>query len=275
MKKILVPIDFSGDSINALEHAITIANTMGSDIRMVHVKKSKSFDVPFYYTDVNLTEGKSLEDFFKMIINKYKASFKGKFDYKIREGKIYREITNQAKYDDTDLIIMGTHGVSGFEELWMGSNAFRVVSNAPCPVMTIRKGCTRKVIKKIVLPIDLSSETRKKVPVAAELAAKFGATIHVLSIAESSAKSVAAKLQNYCGQVEEYLKERKIKVVRKDLVGSNKTDAIIKYATENKTDLICIMTEQTENEINLFLGDYAQQMVNHSSIPVLSVRSAY
>lgn len=272
MKKILVPIDFSADSINALEHAISFANIIDADVRMMHVKKSKNFEMPFYFKDFNMVVGKSLEDFMDILIEKYKSLLKNKLDYKIREGNVFKEITNQAKYDDAYLIIMGTHGASGFEELWIGSNAFRVVSNAPCPIITIRNGYERNVLKNIVMPIDFSVATRQKVPFVTELARFFGATVHVLGVSEISSSDVTAKITTYCTQVEEYLKEKGVNCVKEILVGSNITDLTIEYAKKVDAELIAIMTDQLTNAA-FWLGPYAQQMVNHSSIPVLSIRS--
>jgi nucleotide-binding universal stress UspA family protein len=272
MKKILVPIDFSADSVNALEHAISFANVIGADVRMMHVKKSKNFEMPFYFKDFNMVVGKSLEDFMDILIEKYKGLLKNKLDYKIREGNVFKEITNQAKYDDSYLIIMGTHGASGFEEMWIGSNAFRVVSNAPCPIITIRNGYERNILKNIVMPIDSSLSTRQKVPFVTELARFFGATVHILGVSEISSADVTAKITTYCTQVEEYLKEKGVNCTKNVLVGSNITDLTIEYAKTVDAELITIMTDQLTNAA-FWLGPYAQQMVNHASIPVLSIRS--
>lgn len=272
MKKILVPIDFSADSVNALEFALSMANKIDAEVRMIHVKKSKNFEIPFYFKDFDLAIGKSLDDFMKILIDKYKGSINNLFDYKIRGGNIFKEITNQAKYDDSYIIIMGTHGVSGFEELWIGSNAFRVVSNAPCPVVTIRNGYSGKNIKNIVMPVDLSKDSRYKVPYVTELARYFDATVHVVGVSETSASDIVAKITTYCLQVEEYLKEKGIRCAKEIITGSNITDLTIDYAKKVNAELIAIMTEQLQNSA-FWLGPYAQQMVNHSPIPVLSIHS--
>lgn len=275
MKKIIVPIDFSKDSINALEHAVWISNAVGADLRIIHVTKSKNFEMPFTIENFDKMIGKSLEDFMQLIYKKYKAKVKGKLDYKIRVGKIYREIVNQAKYDDAYMIIMGTHGVSGFEEMWIGSNAYRVVSNAPCPVLTIRHGFLRCVVRNFVLPVDITSDTRKKVPFTAELAKFLKSTVHVLLVSESSSLTIKKKIDNYGKQVQEYLTKAGVRNVLAYGIGDNITDETIKYAKSIGADLISIMTEQPENPQNLWLGAYAQQMVNHSPLPVLSIRPEF
>jgi nucleotide-binding universal stress UspA family protein len=271
MKKIIVPIDFSGDSINALEHAIVIANIVKADLRMIHVKKNKNFEVPFYFKNFDYNQGSSLQDYFEIIINKYQSKVENNFDYKIREGHVFKEVCNQAKYDDAYMVILGTHGISGFEELIAGSNAFKVVANSPCPVLTVRHGFLRTDITKIILPIDISKESRQKVPFAAEIASYFNAEVHTVSVREINSKDIVTKLDNYTSQVCEYLTKKNVKCYTQALNGKNITDITIQYACKIGAELITIMTEQSENPANIVMGAYAQQMVNHSPIPVLCI----
>lgn len=275
MKNILVPIDFSFDSINALEHAIGIANKINANIRMINVRKSKEIEIPTYFKDFNFIFGKTNEGYFDILIEKYKKKVKGHFDYKVREGKVYKEITNQAKYDDSFMIVMGTHGISGFEEYWVGSNAYKVVSNSTCPVLTVRHGFPCKAINKIVAPIDISKESRFKMAYVSELAVLFNAEVHVITVRETNAPDILERLKNYATQSCEYLAQKKVKCVLQDLYGNNITDLTIEYANKVGAQMIAVMTEQSENAFNLWLGAYAQQMVNHSPIPVLSIRSEY
>jgi nucleotide-binding universal stress UspA family protein len=273
MKKIIVPIDFSGDSLNALEHAMVIANKFKADVSMIHVKgKRSNYDDAFDFQDFNTVLSTSIKDYFELKVKKYKDALYGKLDYKIREGKIYIEIVNQAKYDDANLIVMGTHGVSGFEELWMGSNAYRVVSHSPCPVLTLRNDFNKKEFSKIVLPIDITKETRQKVPFVTELARAFNAEIYVVSISDTDKQSILRELEQYNQQVYEYITNKKVKCHTDNLLGANLTDITIDFAAKVDADLIAVMTEQTESAKNIFLGTYAQQMVNHSPFPVLSFR---
>lgn len=108
MKIILVPIDFSSDSINALKYAIIIANKVKASIRLIHVVKSKNFEAPFVINEFTSTLSNSINDFMKCILEKYKKKkLKTGINFKIREGKIYRKICNQAKYYDAYLYNYG------------------------------------------------------------------------------------------------------------------------------------------------------------------------
>lgn len=271
MKQIVVAIDFSKNSIQALEYSIIIANTIGADIMMVWVDKPETEESIYDNTGhEHRHEAKSrIED----LQRKYaKTLKKGTLSYKLRKGKIYKEIANQAKYNDADLIITGSHGVSGFESFMIGSNASKIVTYAPCPVITIRETFPlQNSIKKIILPIDNSSATRQKVPVAMEMAKDFNAVIHILELQSSSLKSIRRIVSNYTEQVEKFLKENKVKYVVKTVDCDNITSATIKYAEDISADMICIMTEQEQETSNIWLGPFAMQMVNNSPIPVISI----
>ncbi len=269
MKTILVPIDFSADSINALEHAVKFANVVKASIRMIHVQKSKNFKVPKYFIDFERMYSNNLDDYFKILIEKYKSKIDFGFDYITRSGKVYSEIVDQAVKDNAYLIMIGTHGISGFEEFWIGSNSYRVVSNAKCPVITIRNGYLRKNIKKIVLPIDMTRESRQKTNFTVDIAKYFNSEIHIVSVKETNTPAVVEKIERYVVQTTEYIKKKGIKCVNDSLLGSNITESTIEYAISVDAELISIMTEQVSSTKNLWLGKYAQQMVNHSPIPVL------
>jgi len=192
--------------------------------------------------------------------------------YKIRSGKVDREIINQAKYHDAFLIAVGTHGISGFEPFWVGSNAYRIVTGAPCPVITIRYGeDAKRNISKIVLPIDSTKESRQKVPFTAVLANMFSAEVVILGLVTSEAMD--GLIDSYCKQVEKYLLNEGIINTIHKRHAENLTDEAINFARDISADLIVIMTEQETTLSNLLLGSYAQQMINHSELPVLSLRS--
>ena len=273
MKQIIVAIDFSRCSLHALEYAINMANRVKANILLVWVDNTKSDES--VYTDLTTGSRKEITNSFDEIITRYGPMLTGgEISYKIRKGKPHIEIANQAKYIDASLVIAGTHGVTGFEEFWIGSNAYRIVTYSPCPVITIRTDFDFKPeIKKIVLPIDDSLETRQKVPFSAKISKYFDSEIHVVSVYSTTIKAVRQKVDNYTAQVIQFLEEEKVQYVSKVIDAENVTNASINYAKTIDADLIAIMTEQEMTTANLFLGAFAQQMVNHSPIPVLNIHA--
>lgn len=267
---IIVAIDFSKNSQHALDYAVIIGNTVSADIMLVWVDKPES-DESLYaneVTEIRQEAKKRMEDW----VHRYQPKLKnGKITYKLRKGKVYSEVANMAKYHDAYLVLAGAHGVSGFEAFWIGSNANKIVAHCECPVITIRDSFNvKKGIRKVVLPIDNSPSTRQKVQFAMEFAKCFCSEIHVLEIFSSKLKTLQAQVSSYGKQVVKYLEENQVKYVVNSVKADNNTTATIDYAKEVGADLIIIMTEQ-ESSGNFLLGPYAQQMVNNSPIPVMSV----
>ncbi len=271
MKKILVAIDFSDCSINALEHAISIAIKAEAGIKMVWVNKPEgSRDV---FTEGPETLSSLVEDRFEELMDKYKVLMKeGSLEYSIKKGKIYKEIVKESMDKDIFLVMAGTHGASGFEEFWIGSNAYRIVHSVLKPIISIRGGIKiDRDLSKIVLPIDSTVETRQKVPFTSYLAGLFNAEVHILSVYTSNVNTINQMIDRYAEQVIKHLEEDNVRYQLESVHTGNLTDATIEYAEEVDANMIAVMTEQERTTKNLWLGTYAQQMVNHSQIPVLSI----
>lgn len=270
MKKILTPIDFSENSVNALEKAIHIAKKLDATITLVHVLPKKSVFSTFS-TGKDRHTREEVEQNLETLITRLNKENGLEFNYIIREGAVYREVAAVSEEEEAFLLVMGTHGISGFEEFWMGSNAFRVVNHSPCPVITTRANVIKHEIDRIILPIDNSPETRQKVPFTAEIAAEFGSTVHVVTVFTDDAPEIIKKLTRYQQQVCDYFNEKGVQTQTDSLHGDNISSVTIEYAKQVDADLISIMTEQELDATNLILGAYAQQMVNHSPVPVLSI----
>lgn len=271
MKQILVAIDFSDCSLNALEHAINIANMAEAGIEMMFVIKPDSSREVF--TEGPKTVSNMVKDKFDELLSKYQPMMGNhKLTYLIREGKVYHEIVKEADRKEVFLVMAGTHGAAGFEEFWIGSNANRIVSALRKPVITIRGGVNiNRHLEKIVLPLDSTPETRQKVPFTAYMAKISNAEVHILKVNSSEVEAIIRRINSYGDQVKKHLEDENIRVVMETIEADNLTDSTIEYALKINANLISIMTEQEITAKNLLLGPYAQQMVNHSPIPVLSI----
>ncbi|KAF0204058.1 MAG: UspA domain-containing [Bacteroidetes bacterium] len=273
MKEIIVAIDFSKGSLHALDYAIAFANLVKSNIMMVWVDGHVNQDSVFS-TDTNEFRDEAVKNMDEIMRTRKGMMKNGKLSYKLRKGKVYQEMANQAKINNASLIIAGTHGVTGYEEFWIGSNAYKIVSYAPCPVVTVRYDFDMREdgIKSIVLPIDSTLDTREKVPFTINMAKALGADIHILALYTTSLKAVQRKVDNHARQVQKAITDAGINHYLEGVHAENITNASIDYAIKVNADLIAIMTEQETNASNILLGPYAQQMVNHSPVPVLSIQ---
>lgn len=255
--QILVPFDNSPSAKVALRKAVLMAKIFDGKVTVLYVvtetKANKSEEIKNHITEIAAKE-------------------KINIDYIERHGKIYKEVVKLEKELNADIVMMGTHGVTGFLEGWIGSNAFRVVSSSQCPVITMQESVMPDHFQKILLPLADSRETRQKVPFICELAAGFDAEVVIFCVSKETDKEAIARLHTYAEQAKKYLDERGIKHSYDESFGKNVAEECIDFSVRNGIDLISIMTE-TENTHSFFMGTYAQQLVNHSPIPVISIHA--
>jgi len=273
MKNILVAIDFSKGSLRALEYAISMANITHSEVIMLWVDKQSEPDANYLHGEQSdLKDEASL--IITEIIDKYSAQLKtGKLHPKIRKGKVYTEIAVQAKLSKSSLVIVSTHDRTGFDEFSVINDAFRIVTAAPCPVITIHPNLdSNNSFENILLPIDTTSYTMQKVPVIVELASMLGSGINILGLNGTGLVSLQKKVDDNVRKVEHLLKEQNISCSTEILKNSNVTQAILSYAVKIGAGLISIMTEQEPSESSILMGPQAQHIISMSDIPVLSIQ---
>jgi nucleotide-binding universal stress UspA family protein len=271
MKEIVVAIDFSKGSLHALQYAIHFANMAKCNIKMVWVDTISGQEMAFTHESGEVRD-EMTNNFEELVDSVGNQLTGGKLSYKLRKGKVYHELAAQAKLDKADLILAGTHGVTGFEEYWIGSSAFRIVLYAPCPALTVRYNFdVTRPLRNIIIPIDHTAEAIQKVPYTAKIAKMFNAQVHILALQSSRIKSLQTKLETSALRIESYLAKNGVNFNTEYRFAEDLTGATIKYAADTDADMIIIMTEQESCEANLLLGQFTQQMVNFSPIPVISV----
>jgi nucleotide-binding universal stress UspA family protein len=269
MKNIIVPLDFSADSVKGLELALLFSRKTAVTIQLVYVQKKT--DVPSLAEE----EYRLAERNFKKIIDAHmnKLGESSTISHIIKKGKVFNEIVGQAQAFQDSLIITSTHGASGFEELFMGSNTYKIVCATNKPVITIRQEPIPKDIKKIILPIDIVVESRQKVMFTALIAQLFDAEIHVVTVSTSKSKKINNRLNAYSQQVCNHLKSSEIQYKTAATFGRHLINQVLEYAENEKADLISIINESGDSLTDLIINGEAQQMISKSPIPVLVIRA--
>jgi nucleotide-binding universal stress UspA family protein len=142
LKKILVPIDFSPPSKNAFKYAVRFAEEFGGELTLLYVLEPQSMTgfmaIPeataFVESDI-VAAGKNLRSLIASVRN-------AKIErprWKVRGGLPSHAIVEAAREMDVDLIVIATHGYTGWKHFCIGSTAERVVRAAPCPVLVVRE----------------------------------------------------------------------------------------------------------------------------------------
>ena len=275
MKNVIVGIDFSDGSLNAMQHAISIADRFKSHLTLLFVV-SPDANILMEGNEVDKANivsfvGKKLEN----LVEDCKIALpRNKISSKIRIGKASKEINAEAKEQGDALIVLGTHGCSGFQEFFVGSSAFRTVSGSGFPVLTVRQGVDiNRDLTDIMIVIDNTLETIQKVKHAALLAKTFQAKVHLVGLYPAKFPEIRHVVEAYVGKSEVYLLENNIRfetVFVKS--GGKKVDTVLKYAKANDVNLIIVMKEVELDGDNVFiLAPFSERIVNRSPIPILTV----
>lgn len=271
MRAIVVGIDFLNESLAALKMAVIIAVKANSNIVLVFVNKYDKSKPIFKTPNGKLFE--EVENRFKDIVLKYSDKIPAeRFFYQFREGKKISDVLNEeVKKHEADLLFIGTQGKIGLK-LFSHSLAYQIIDNAKIPVISVRDGARiAKQIKTILVPIDNTLETRQKIPFSVRMAKMCDAEIHMLAIFHSSIQNVRNNIERYTRQSAEYLEKNDINFVVKSLDTEDVVNETLKYTNEINADVISIMTTQISKFSNLWKGSYAEQIIDQSPVPVITI----
>ena len=259
---ILVPTDFTRVADCAIEHAITIAKKLSAEIILLHVVAKQSEIEP-----VKEKLGKIAED----IESKHKV----KANSIARVGNIFDDIGDVAAEMGASMIIMGTHGVKGFQHL-TGSHALKVITNSSLPFVVVQEKTIKNGYEEIVLPLSLSRETKQKLAITVKLAKYFNSKVFIITPKEED-EFLNNTVKRNLAFTKNYLVEHRIPYTVKiaDEKGSF-VKQVIKYAASIDADLIAMVNSPDTSVLPDFLGsaDEQQILTNEPQIPVLCINPA-
>ena len=142
IRSILVPIDFSVHSKNALKYAVPIAEKFKASLHLVYVVEPTIYPADLGFGQVVLPgvedelREKGAEELRTLIQKEIRRRVSA--SSAVRTGNPHQEILREAEEQRVDMIVVATHGHSGVEHMLFGSTADRIVRNAKCPVLTVR-----------------------------------------------------------------------------------------------------------------------------------------
>lgn len=265
MKTILVPTDFSECAEHALKHACILARKTKAKIILLHVIVSdRSEAPPLMMKLLRQTKKKMTTLLNSEICSKVEMS-----DF-IEMGNVSEMVNASAREHKADIIVMGTHGAKGLNDIFIGSNAEHVVRDAEIPVLSIQDGKGKAQIKNIAFATDFSDETKYVFPFIKTFADIFGAKIQIVKIISDSfykARMLAKK------EAEDFLKENKFGSFPVTIMSGirSKAEGISRFAEHNNADIIALGTHGRHGLAHFLKGSIAEDVVNYAFLPVLTV----
>lgn len=301
IRRILCPVDFSDHSRRALDHAIAIARWYESTVTVLRVFSAAPVAAfgpgpvvlePIVLTSVDrdqlLADTKAFAE---------TESAPGiTIEALVREGNAAEEILEQATSMKADLLVIGTHGRSGFERLVLGSVAEKVLRKANCPVMTVPKRLPDAVpagpvlYKRILCPVDFSDSSLHALKYATSMAQEADGHLTVLHVVAHEFENAddMASISDAGLTIDSFVKQREAALRRRlqeavatapefcsveSLMTHGKPwREVLRIAAERQSDLIVMGVQGRGAADLLFFGSTAQHVVREASCPVLTLR---
>ena len=278
--KILVPTDFSNNSIQALEYATHLAKKLKASLCLLHVYKlavgadlKNNNELGKLFSGREKTENTQLNSLSEKINKTEKLTC----DWINKQGKTVDVILEKIKEKKPALVIMGTKGASGIKKSMMGSNTSRVIEKSPCPVIAVPEMNRRTKISKIVFATEYLKYDFEVIKFLVKLAKPFKASIDVIHIADG-------ELTRF--NEEDNINQFKLSVDKKIryeamtyhlLFGKNTEDRLLHYPEKVSADLLVLSTKHRNTFQNFFNKSLTGKISFHSTVPILSfpVKASY
>ncbi|MDH5397988.1 MAG: universal stress protein [Cyclobacteriaceae bacterium] len=271
MKKLLVPVDFSDQAKYALDFATNMAKKINVLIDVIHVADlpvtadPMGVNLQAYFSadlitqlEENLTE--KLREFTKSIPKKQQGTCELKW------GNPFSGISGYLGENDVDMIIMGTKGTSGVRELFVGSNAEKVVRHVKCPVITLKNPIDITDIKRIVFGNDLSLQQDQLAGKIKYLQNIFDARLDIVRINTPSRFRIDREVYK---ELREFAEKYSFKNYSLNIFSDvNEEEGLVYFADQVDANMMALGTHGRKGLGHLISGSIAEDVVNHAKRPI-------
>jgi nucleotide-binding universal stress UspA family protein len=294
IRRILCPTDFSLYSARALRHAGALARRFESRLSVLHVSP---LWVPNAGSPLHASPPRTpvaLEAFAEDVYRFARPCVPDgvAVETMVREGDPWREILEAATDLPADLVVMGTHGRGGFEELLLGSVADKVLRRARCPVLTVcheegRIGDAPGLVRRVLCATDLSAASGPTIRYSIALAEEYQADLVLLHVIEGLpglepaylSLVDTAKLRREVEDAARTQLQRSVPAearawcaITERVVTGRPGPEIVRAAVEERADLLVMGSHAQGPVSRAFFGSTSHEVVRTASVPVLTVR---
>lgn len=275
IKKILVPIDFSPNADNALRIAVAMAKRHGAAIHLLNV-------VPVYTLSPALQVASNMDKQLDLLIkagqehlDNYKKDIEREHQLTVTAtaefGAVYGNICNYVVVNHINLVVMGTHGISGWEEFLIGSTAMAVIKECRCPVLTIPHTFLKSGFENVLYPVRNTAGMAEKYQYIRSITEKNNSAIHLLGLIQKNEANNSDLVDQMKKVVDVILDDHDV-ITYEINYCQNIADKILETAAAREDDLIVIHATLDTDWKEFFSGSYTQQIINHAHVPVLALK---
>lgn len=273
MKKILVPTDFSKQAENALKVAAMIARKHDAEIYLLHM-----MEIPMQQIDpINAHSDVPEALFFmKLAHKKFEALLGSDFLKGLRVHDIlkadltFNDINDACAEYEIDFIVMGSHGASGLMEMFVGSNAEKVVRTADMPVLVIKNEHKSFEVANFVFASDFKNDNKEAYKQAVMFAKSFDAKIHLLMV--NTVNNFMTTFDANA-RIKDFISGQPFKNYTITILNDTSVEqGILNFARDINADLIGVSTHGRQGIAHFFNGSISEDLVNHANRPVITFK---
>ncbi|RFS15544.1 universal stress protein [Emticicia sp. C21] len=275
IENILFPTDFSETANNALLIAINIAKRDQAALHLLHIIVPKCNDISF---DRRPEVWQALEQQNKKGLKKLSVALEKQYNITVYAHTSISDIhaaeciEQFAERLNVDLIVMGTHGLSGTRDFFMGSNTYTVMRNVACPVLAIPVYYKKFFFRNILLPIRRTEEIEDKFKIVTRFLKSPSTRIEFLGVAPFTDFTSFDCLTNKINGLAFNLKNQGIDFVHRNEICEDIADFVLDYADACDAELLVINPVMDDDWGFFSLGPYTQKILNHTKKPVMCVK---
>lgn len=273
-RNILLPTDFSEQANNALSTAISFCRKHDAVLHLMHVKENRYLvGEPGSETAMQSVLQDIDNDAREHLYNTYESVMRTGIAVQIHmpTGVPYDEICRAVDAMPIDLVIMGTHGISGQRSSFIGTTAYHVVRNSTRPVLTIPASFKKEQVQYILFPLRAVPGIKEKYDYVLSLLNPAADRLHFDMVQHTEGQAID---EQTIGYIQESFRLHDNTGLFETYRGDDIAAYILSIAGSGMTDLIAINTTLDYKNSQLFMNRYVQQVISSASVPVLSFRQA-
>lgn len=272
MKSIIVPVDFSEQSEKALKVAATLAQEHDSELLVLHMLELS----PAIMADSGYVSQEQVVHLIKIGEKRFadfldKPYLKGlKITPIIKHYKVFSEISEVAEKHNADLIVMGSHGTDGLQEIFIGSNTERVVRTSEIPVLVIKGDIAKFKPERFVFACDYKEESVPALQKAVALAKILKSKLHLVYINTPGDDFLST--EDIYNRVSKFLNIAQLGLEVEIYNDYNVEKGVLNYSETVAADLIGIPTHGRKGLSHFFMGSIGENIANHSNTAVVTFK---
>lgn len=272
MKKIIVPLDFSEQSEYALKVAASLAKKHKAEILALHMLELNQAMITSsegFHPEQTVFLIKLAEKRFKEFLNKpYLEGIS--ITPIIKHFKVFSEVNEVAAEHGAELIVMGSHGSDGLKEIFVGSNAEKVVRNADIPVLVIKNDHENFKVERFVFACDFKDESLLAFQKAKDFAHLLSAELDLVYI-NIPGDDFLSTNDSYA-RINEFLQKANAGLEVEIYNDYSVEKGILNYSETAHADAIGIPTHGRKGLSHFFMGSIGEDVTNHATIPVVTFK---